>query len=325
MSTRGTYLPIGTLLAACLWATAAMGQSELPRIGWLTVRGGNDAALAAFRDSLRELGHTEGRSLLLLARNADWDLSRLAAMAEELVRAEVRVIVAPNPPSVDAARRATATIPIVGRFSNDPVASGLVASLARPGGNLTGFYSLAEELSAKRLEFLHQAAPSVRRVAVLMMPDWPRTEHWYRETAAAADRLGVALHPAAVRTPADLDAAIAAAAAAGADALITLRNPIVAGNIRHIVQLADRHRLAAIYDAREFVEAGGLLSYGANLNDIYRRAAGHADKIIKGTPPGELPIEQSTVLELVVNRRAAATLGIELPADVLARADDVLE
>ncbi len=275
---------------------------------------------------LRELGYAEGQDIVIERRVADGKTERLPGLAAELVRLAVALIVAPDPPSARAATNATRTVPIVMRSSGDPVASGLVASLARPGGNITGVYSIAEELVGKRLELLKEVAPHLSRVAVLWDPDFPGSARWFHEAEVAARSLGLQLQSLEARGPSpDFARALGVATKERAGALITLRNPPIVFHQRQIVNLAAKARLPAIYDDREFVESGGLMSYGANLVDLYRRAATYVDKILKGARPADLPVEQPTKFELVVNLKTAKALGLTIPPSVLLRADQVIQ
>ncbi|MGH7275466.1 MAG: ABC transporter substrate-binding protein [Candidatus Rokuibacteriota bacterium] len=319
-------MPALLALVLCPGAPAGAEQPAPPRVGWLTLQAEDDAParLEAFRRGLRDLGYVEGQNIVIetgFARNRS---DRLPDLARELVRSRVSVIVAVDPPTLRAARDATGTTPIVTRMSDDPVAAGLAVSLARPGGHVTGLYSLAEELSAKRLELLREAFPRIRRVAVLMSSANAGSQRWFDETGVAARSLKIQLQPLDVKSADGLEAAFRAAVDGHAEALITLRNPLIVRNTKRIVSLAARYRLPAIYDAREFVEAGGLMSYGTNLAELYRHAAVYVDKILKGAKPVDLPIEQPTTFELVVNQKAAKALGLTLPPSFLVRADRVI-
>lgn len=321
---------IGMLAATGVGAHLGLGRAAAqstraapPRIGWLMIQ---DAAAApgwldAFRASLRAQGRIEGRDFQLEARHADGAAGRLPALAQDLVRGGVALIVATSQPATDAARRATASVPIVGRMTDDPVQAGVAAALARPGGNVTGVYSLLEETSGKRLALLQQALPSLRRAGALLSLDRGATRHWLSETEAVARQLGIALHTMDVRGPADLDAAFASAAAAQVEAVAVFRNPTVITHAGRVIALAMQHRMASIFDARELVDAGGLMSYGPSLEAMFARMATQADRILAGAAPGDLPIEQPTRLELAINLGAAQRLGIAIPPAMLAQAD----
>ncbi|MBI2754075.1 MAG: ABC transporter substrate-binding protein [Betaproteobacteria bacterium] len=281
--------------------------------------------LHAFSSGLRGLGYVEGRNIVVELRSADGNTERLPELAAALASLRVDVLVAPDPPSTFAAKAATKTIPIVMRSSNDPVEMGLVSSLARPGGNVTGVYSLYAELTPKRLELLKEAIPGLTRVAVLWNPEFRGSQVVWRDTQAAAKALGLTLHSLEVRRPEDLEGAFRAASAARDGALLTLRNPLLVVHRRRIAVLAAQSRVPVMYDEREFVDEGGLMSYGANLDDLYRRAAAYVDKILKGASPAEIAVEQPTRFELVINMKTARTLGITIARSVLLRADRVVE
>ncbi len=261
-------------------------------------------------------------------RDAEGKLERLPDLAAELVALKVDVILAGGAPQALAAKQATRTLPIVFAAAADPVTSGLVTSLARPGGNVTGLSSFSPELVGKRLEQLTQAVPGVSRVAVLWQPGGlgERTEKdMLKEADVAARALGVRLQFVEARGPGDLDRAFSDMTRARAGALTVLTSLVFLGERRRLVDLAAKNRLPAVYPQREFVDAGGLMAYGANLADNYRRAATYVDKILKGTKPGDLPVEQPTKFELVINLKAAKVLGLTIPPSLLLRADEVIE
>ena len=303
---------------------AAQPPAKVPRIGLLSYRG-QSPLLEAFAQGLRDLGYVEGQNILIERRSAGGKVDQLPALAAELVRLNVAVIVAVDPPSTTAAKDATKTIPIVMRSSNDPTATGLVASLARPGGNITGLYSLYAELGPKRLELLKETLPGIARVAVLWNPAFPGSTHGWRGTEVAARSLGLQLQSLEAKHPNELEEAFRAATRARSGALITLRNPLIVGQQQQIVKLAAKSHLPAMYDDREVIEAGGLMSYGANLADLSRRAATYVDKILKGAKPADLPVEQPTRFELVINLKTAKALGLTIPQSVLLRADHVIQ
>ena len=309
------------LLAAPLAAEAQAGR--IAHIGLLT--NNPSPHLQAFETGLRELGYVEGQNIVIERRNAKGESPRLPALAAELVRLGLDVIVAPDPPSTRAARSATGTIPIVIRSSDDPVESGLVASLARPGGNITGVYSLYAELGPKRLELIKEALPRITRVAVLRDPSFLGGPQRWKEIEQAAHSLGLTLVSAEASSSDGLEGAFRVAMRQRAEALITLRNPMIVVHKSRVVELAAKGRLPAMYDDREFVEAGGLMAYGANLDDLYRRAATYVDKILKGARPADLPIERTTKFELVINLKTAKALGLAIPSSLLLRADHVIE
>jgi putative tryptophan/tyrosine transport system substrate-binding protein len=282
-----------------------------------------------FEQGLRELGWTPGSNIIIEYRYAEGDAERLPALATELVRRKVDAIVVRGPQAAEAARRATSTIPIVMSATPDPVGTGLVASLTRPGGNITGLSFLAEgPLNDKRLELLKEAVPTVGRIAVLSNPHAlqdpdGRSENILRQ---AAQTLGVELVSVTVTKSADLPGALQAIGRAKVDGLLLLPDPhVFEPNRSSIVEAARERRIPAIYPWRQYVDQGGLMSYGTSIPAFHRRSAFYIDRILKGTKPGELPIEQPTKFELVVNRRAAAEIGLELPVTFLERADDVVE
>ena len=281
--------------------------------------------LEAFRKGLRDLGWIEGRDFAIETRFADGKPERLPELAEQLVRKRVDVLLVGSTPGALAAKKATSTIPIVMVTTGDPVGGGLVASLARPGGNLTGVTALGEVLTVKRLELLKEAVPRVTRVAVLTNPASPYTVSFLRERESAARALGVQLQVLQAQDPTKLEQAFAAMAGERAGALMVLTDVMFINHRRRIVELAAKSRLPAVYPEREFVGAGGLMFYGASLVDMYNRAAVYVDKILKGTKPADLPVEQPTKLELVINLKTAKALGLAIPPSVLARADHVME
>jgi ABC-type uncharacterized transport system substrate-binding protein len=326
---RRTFLGrlAGGLLAAPL-AAEAQPAGKVPRIGYLA------ASLAAtphlpeaFRQGLRDLGYVEGRNVMIEYRDAEGKFERLPALAAELVALKVDVILAPSTVAALAAKQATRTLPIVFAAVADPVASGLVTSLARPGGNVTGLSLLTPELVGKCLELLKQSVPGVSRVAVLWSPGalGERTDKdLLKEADVAARALGVRLQFVEARGPADVDRAFSDMTRARADALTVLASTMFIIERRRLVDLAAKNRLPAVYALGEFVDAGGLMSYGPNFADLYRRAATYVDKILKGAKPGDLPVEQPTKFELVINLNAAKALGLTIPPSLLGQADEVI-
>jgi putative ABC transport system substrate-binding protein len=309
----------------------AQQAAEPTRIGYLSTQSLSPPTRLgeAFRQGLRDLGYVEGRNVVIESRSAEGKLERLPALAAELVALKVDVIVAPagTPPAL-AAKQATRTIPIVFIAVGDPVTSGLVSSLARPGGNATGLTDVNPELVGKRLELLTQAVPGVSRLAVLWQPGavGERTEKDMLKAAEVAARaLGVRLQVVEARGPADFDRAFSDMTSARAGALTVLGSNMFFKERRRLVDLAAKNRLPAVYITREYVDAGGLMSYGADLADSFRRAATYVDKILKGAKPGDLPVEQPTKFELVINLKTAKSLGLTIPASVLGRADRVIE
>ena len=303
----------------------AQTAAQPPRVGVLRTqsRDALDSAAEGLRQGLRELGYVEGQNILLEYRWAGGKPERLPALAAELVRLKVDVIVTGGEQAILAAKQATPTIPIVMGASNDPVGAGLVASLARPGGNITGMTILSPELSRKRLELLKEVLPRASRVAVLFNPAFPGTALDLRQTRDAARTLGLALHEVKVQRPAEFEAAFATARDR-TDALIPLADPFFTAHHARIVDLARKYRLPGIYNWKEYVAAGGLMSYGPSLRELYRRAATHVDKILKGDKPGDLPVEQPTTFELAINLSTAKTFGLTLPPSLMARVDQVI-
>jgi putative ABC transport system substrate-binding protein len=283
------------------------------------------ANLAAFRGRMRELGWEEGRNFTLIARFADGRATRLPELAAELVRERVDIILAGSSPGVLAAQRATSTIPIVMVTTGDPVADGIVKSLARPGANVTGVTAIGQALNTKRLELIKEAVPGARRVGVIMNPEAFYTPSLLEDRQRAARSLALDLRLFEVREPDNLEAAFAAARTDRMDALLVQTTAFFITHRKRIVELAARSRVPAVYGEREFVDAGGLMFYGAGLGDMYRDAAVYVDKILKGAKPADLPIEQPSKLELVINLKAAKTLGITIPPSVLVRADRIVE
>jgi len=325
---RDFLVAAGTLLAAPLVAEAQQA-ANVTRIGYLSH---NLAASSHLRDAflqgLRELGYVEGRNVVIEYRYAEGKPERLPALAAELVALKVDVIVTVSNTTALAAKQATRTVPIVFTAVANPVAAGIVTSLARPGGNLTGLASLGSELVGKRLELLKQAVPVVDRVAVLWLPGalGERTEKEMRTGAdVASQALGVRLQFVEARGPADFDRAFSDMTSARADALTLLPSNMFLREHRRLVDLAAKNRLPAVYGSREFVDAGGLMSYGANQVDLYRSAATYVDKILKGAKPDDLPVEQSSKFELFINLKSANALGITIPKSMLARADEVIQ
>jgi putative tryptophan/tyrosine transport system substrate-binding protein len=326
---RRTFITL--LGATAAWPLAARGQqtAKAPQIGYLA---GNLATMshltAAFLRGLRELGYEEGHNIDIQYRDAEGNYDRLPALAADLVALKVDVIVVPNTPAALAAQRATVNIPIVLAWTVDPVSSGLVAGLARPGGNITGLSFLAPELVGKRLELLMEAVPSTRRVALLWHPgDYgERTEKDMLQAAeVAAQALGIGLEVVAARGVEDFDRAFSDIVRAGMNAVTVQSTNIFFIERNRLVRKMAESRLPAVYLTREFVDAGGLMSYSANVPDMFRRAASYVDKILKGARPSDLPVEQPIKFELVINLKTAKALGLDVPPSLLARADEVIE
>jgi ABC-type uncharacterized transport system substrate-binding protein len=296
-------------------------------VGILSAGGGGvQAALnAAFSDGLREWGWVEGKNVVFENRNAEDRLERLPELAADLVRLKVDVIVAAGTLAPLAAKQATATIPIVMTTAGDPLGTGLVASLARPGGNVTGLSLMVPDLGAKRLELLKELLPRLSRVAVLWNAANPYSALVYKETQAGGRTLGIDVQSLNVRGPDDFDGAFEAARRLRPDALITVEDPLTGSYRKHIADFAAGQQLPSLHGIREFVAAGGLISYGANLADLSRRAAYYVDKIFKGAKPADLPVQQPTKFEMVINAQTARMLGLTVPPTLLARADEVIE
>jgi putative ABC transport system substrate-binding protein len=280
--------------------------------------------IEAFRQGLRELGYVEGKNIVIEWRYAEGKLDRLLALVAELVRLKVNVIVTGGPGATRPAKEATVTIPIVMTQDNDPVANGFVVSLARPGGNITGLSTLAPEISGKRLELLKEIVPRLSRVAVIGTSTSQDYAHELKEIKLAAGALGVKLEHVDVLAPKDIEPAFRTAAKAGAEAVLWLVSGRVVGPYqKEITELAVKSRLPVIFERRH-VDAGGLMSYGVNLPDLDRRAAYYVDKILKGAKPADLPVEQPTKFEFVINLKTAKQIGLTIPPNVLARADKVI-
>jgi putative ABC transport system substrate-binding protein len=323
----GQGLVMALALGVLMIAEVAYAQtaSQVWRIGILRTpsRDAGDSATEGFRQGLRELGYVEGQTIRLEYRWAEGKPDRLPALAAELVRLNVDAIVTGGEQAVLAVKQATSTIPIIMGASNDPVGAGLVASLARPGGNVTGMTILSPELSRKRLELLKEAAPRTSRVAILYNPAFPGTALDLKQTRDAARTLGLALHDIEVQRSTQFETAFAGARER-TDALIPLADPFFTAHHVRIVELARKHRLPGIYYWKEYVVAGGLMSYGPSLHELYRRTATHVDKILKGAKPADLPIEQPTTFELVINLTTAKTFGLTIPQSLVVRADQVM-
>ena len=279
----------------------------------------------AFRRGLRDLGWIEGQNITIEWRFAEGRYERLPDLAAELVRLKVDLIVAGTAVETRAAQQATKTIPIVFLVHGDPVGTGDVASLARPGGNITGLSAMLPELTAKRLELLKEAIPSISRVAVLWNAANPITALDWKEAQVAARALGVTLQSREVRGPNDFESAFGAMTRERSDALMTLDDPLTFRYRTQIVDFAAKERLPAMYAFRESVEAGGLMAYGVNVADVFRRGAGYVDKILKGAKPGALPVEQPTKFELVINMKTAKALGLTIPQSMFIRADEIIQ
>jgi putative tryptophan/tyrosine transport system substrate-binding protein len=317
-------LTLSILLAPL--AGDAQPPAKVPRIGILTPAAEASTPLfEAFRQGLRELGYVEGQNIVLEFRLAAGWMDRLQDLAAELARLKVDVILTDSPAATQAAKHATTTIPIVGATVGDPVQAGLIASLARPGGNVTGLTLLVPGLNGKRLELLKEAVPGVAQVAVLWNPTNPAATQYLRETEAAAPSLHLRLQALEVPGPDMIEAAFAAATKGQADALVTLPDAMLWNQRTKVADLAAQHRLPALFPEREFVDAGGLLSYGPSVPANFHRAAVFVDKILKGGKPADLPVEQPSRFELVINLKTAKALGLIIPPALLFQADVVIQ
>jgi putative ABC transport system substrate-binding protein len=319
-------LGLGLLLA--LSASEAQQAGKVARIGYLGF--GFPARVSglvdAFREGLRERGWIEGRDFTIEFRWAEGKAERLEGLAAELVQLKVDVIVAGAELPAKVAKKVTTTIPIVMTTSEDPVGSGLVESLARPGGNVTGSTLMVLDLAAKRLELLKELVPGVSRIGVLWNANDPAKQREFRETQAAARALGLVLHSAEIRGPdPDLGRAFSAIVRERSGALVIMGDTLVFSYRVEIAALAAKHRVPAMWATREFVQSGGLIAYGPSASDLFRRAAAYVDKILKGAKPADLPVEQPTKFELVINLKTAKTLGLTIPPSLLARADQIIE
>jgi putative tryptophan/tyrosine transport system substrate-binding protein len=315
------------LILTTIHPAEAQQSKKVPRIGFL---GGASASsyaprIDAFRQGLNKLGYIEGKNITIEYRYADGKEDRLPVLAAELVGLNVDVIVTSGPQATRPAKEATATIPIVMAFDSDPVGNGFVASLARPGGNITGLSALSPELSGKQLELLKEIIPKLSRVAVLGNSNEPANPKTLREIELAAKAFGVQLQPLDVLGPKDIETAFRAATKRGANALLALASPVLSDHRTQIVDLALKSRLPAIYYRPEFVQAGGLMSYATSFTDLSHRAATYVAKILKGAKPADLPVEQPTKFEFVINLKAAKQIGLTIPPNVLARADKVIK
>jgi putative ABC transport system substrate-binding protein len=328
MSKKLFGITLAILILACAHLAQAQQAKKVPRIGFLSAASPASltARAEAFRQGLRELGYVEGKNIVIEYRYAEGKLDRLPALAAELVRLNVDVIVAAAPSPARAAKDATSTIPIVmGGVGGDPVETGLVASLARPGGNVTGLTALSEELGGKQLEFLKEIVPGLSHVAVLKSPTLPGYVRVLKQLDLAAGALKIQLQYLDVLSPKDIETAFQEARKGRAQAVLVLPSPILESDRAQVADLAAKNRLPTIYPFPEFPEAGGLVSYGVSISDLFRRAATYVDKILKGRTPADLPVEQPTKFELIINLKAAKQIGLTIPPNVLARADKVIK
>ncbi|MGB7949682.1 MAG: ABC transporter substrate-binding protein [Candidatus Binatia bacterium] len=319
------FLALLTVLVSVQFRTAD-AQQPIPRIGYLSAPPLSVSAtrIEAFRQGLRELGYVEKKNIVIEWRSAEGKSARLPALAAELARLKVEIIVTGGGSATRAAKEATSTIPIVTAQDPDPVGNGFVASLARPGGNITGLSTYAPELSGKRLEILREVVPKLSRVAVLGTSTYPSNAQVLREIEPTTKAFGVTLQVLDVLNSKDIEVAFRAASTGQADGVLTLNSPILSSQRRRVVDLAVKNQLPVIYHQGRFVEEGGLMYYGVNLLDLDRRSATYVDKILKGAKPAELPVEQPANFELIINLKAAKQIGLTIPPNVLARADKVI-
>jgi putative ABC transport system substrate-binding protein len=313
------------LFALCLPASAQQAK-KIPRIGFLgaTSSSANAARVEAFQQGLHDLGYVEGKNIVIEWRYAEGKSELLPVLAAELLRLKVEIIVSAGPAVTRRVKEVTSTIPVVMGFDNDPVSSGFVASLARPGGNITGLSTLSPEISGKRLELLKEIIPKLARVAALGTSTQPGNAQMLKEAELAAGAFGVQLQHLDVQGPKDIELAFQGASNGRAQAILVLSSPVLFSDRKQVLDLAGRNRLPAIYPQSEWVEDGGLMTYGASIPDLFRRAATFVDKILKGRKPADLPVEQPTRFEFIINLKTAKQIGLIIPPNVLARADRVI-
>jgi putative tryptophan/tyrosine transport system substrate-binding protein len=323
---KGFFWSLATILLTTISDADAQQLKEVPRVAYLAAGTASSQAsqLEEFRQGLRELRYIEGKNIIIEPRYAEGKLDRLSALAAELVGLKVDVIVTAGPTATRPAKEATTKIPIVMAFDSDPVGSGFVASLAHPGGNITGLSSISAELNGKRLELLKETVPRLSRVAVLGTSTNPGNAQALKETELAAGSFGVKIQYLDVKDPKDIETAFRASRKERADALLVLNSPIFPSQRTQMTEFAVKNRLPVISFSPAFVDGGGLMSYGVRTADLFRRAAVYVDKILKGTKPADLPVEQPTKFEFIINLKAAKQIGLTIPPNVLARADRVI-
>ena len=325
MKKKITVVTLCAMLFALCFPVEAQQPAKIPRIGFLSETSSNGSHVAAFRQRLRELGYIEGKNILIEYRAIKGTQDRTGSDVNELVQLKVDVIVSPLQSAIRAAKQATKTIPIVMVVTSDPVATGLVSSLARPGENVTGVTRLGFELGGKRLELLKEVIPTLSRVEVLLMADSPSSPVAFKEYESAARTLKIPLQSLVVRRPEpDFDGAFQAAVGRHTSALIAPTFPSFIRYQKQMTDLAIKNRLPSMHEQIDFVEAGGLMSYSANEHESFRRAAAYVDKILKGAKPADLPVERPTKFEFVINLKTAKQIGLTIPPNVLARADRVI-
>ena len=326
MNKKVLSLALCAMLLASSFPVDAQQGGKIPRIGYLnaTSPSTSPARVEAFRQGLRELGYVEGKNIVIEFRHAEGKIDRLPALAAELVRLKVDIIVSGGPATTRPAKEATSTIAIIMAQDNDPVGTGIVASLAQPGGNITGLSTLAPEISGKQLELLKEIVPKLSRVAVLGTSTIPSQVQTLREVDLAAGALKVKIQYLDVLDPNAIESAFQTATNGRADALLVLQSAVMNPQREKVADLAVKNRLPAIYFQNQYMEVGGLMYYGPNTPDLFRRAATYVDKILKGRKPAELPVEQPIKFEFIVNLKTAKQIGLTIPPNVLVRADRVI-
>ena len=324
MSKKIFCLALSAMLLGLSFPAEAQPQAKVSKIGWLSARPASSSGQEVIVRMLRDLGYVEGKNIAFEYRYANNKLDRFPALADELVRLKVDVLLTPGTPGALAFKNATKTIPIVFADVTDPVAAGLVDSLARPGGNITGFSSIEAVLAGKRLELLKEAVPKISRVAVLWNPHDPSSAQQWKESQLAARELGLQLHSMEVSSADQFESAFKEANQVRSSALFVVSSALAFSNQNRITDLAIKNRLPAIYTRGDFVDSGGLISYGPDQAERFRRVAAMVDKILKGTKPADIPVEQPTKFELIINLKAAKQISLTIRPDVLARADKVI-
>ena len=324
MSKKIFCLTLSAMLLGLSFPAEAQPQAKVSKIGWLSARPASNSGQEVIVRMLGDLGYVEGKNIAFEYRYANNQLDRFPALADELVRLKVDVLLTPGTPGALAFKNATKTIPIVFADVTDPVAAGLVDSLARPGGNITGFSSIEAVLAGKRLELLKEAVPKISRVAVLWNPHDPSSAQQWKESQLAARELGLQLHSMEVSSADQFESAFKEANQVRSSALFVVSSALAFSNQNRIADLAIKNRLPAIYTRGDFVDSGGLISYGPDQAERFRRVAAMVDKILKGTKPADIPVEQPTKFELIINLKAAKQISLTIPPNVLARADKVI-
>jgi putative tryptophan/tyrosine transport system substrate-binding protein len=326
MKRKITAVALSVMLLALSYSASAQQSTKIPRIGFVSNTSPSAVAprLDAFRQGLRELGYLEGKNIVIEYRHSEGKSDRLAGLVAELVRLKIDVIVTSGPSVTRAAKKTTSAIPIVFAQEGDPIGSGLVASLARPGGNITGLSTFSPELHGKRLEILKEVVPNLARVAVLGTSTVEGHALFLKEQEPASRALRLQLQYLDLLNSRDIEIAFRTASKGRVDAIVLLSGPVLNAHVSKVVDLAAKSRLPAMYNFPEFVEAGGLMTYGVNNADMARRAATYVDKILKGAKPAELPVEQPIKFEFIINLKAAKQIGLTIPPNVLARADKVI-